>query len=155
MFDKDKNMRIMVAFSRKNKIIYLSNALSNPGAMMIKALHAIVAYWTVWTPRGPVNHAGIAILHFHKHPINHYFLYTGELQPPRRAPRQCIPIRELFLRWVCCARHNPRILGWSNQEQHKHLQTYTEENQCSVLSWVHTPRCSLISTSRNQHTELT
>lgn len=148
-------MRISVAFSRKINIIYLSNALSNPGAMMVEALHTIVAYWTVWTPWRPVYHAGIAILHFHNHTINHHFLDTRKLQPPRRAPRQCIPIRELFLRWVRRARHDPRILGWSNQEQHKHLKTYTEENQCSVLSWVHIPKRSLISTSRNRHTELT
>ena len=33
-----------LAFSNAEKIAYLTNALSNPGAVMIKALHAIVAY---------------------------------------------------------------------------------------------------------------
>ena len=41
---------------------YQAYTLANPRAMVVESLDAIVANWTVWTPRRSIEHTSIAIL---------------------------------------------------------------------------------------------
>ena len=58
-------------------ISYLSNALSNPRAMVIKPFHTIVTYRTMGASRRTIKHASVAILHFHRFTINNKIFNAG------------------------------------------------------------------------------
>lgn len=64
--DKKKLIRIVGFFS------YESNTLTDPRAVMIELLDAVIANRAVRTARRPVKHACIAVLDLHRDSINHH-----------------------------------------------------------------------------------
>jgi hypothetical protein len=61
-------------------IIYQSNTLTNPRAMMVKSFHTVVAYGTVRTSWGPIKHAGITVLGLHSYPIDDNILCAWQTE---------------------------------------------------------------------------
>lgn len=53
---------------------YQSYALANPGAVMIKFFHTVIAYGTMRAARRSIKHAGITILYLHNNSINNHIL---------------------------------------------------------------------------------
>lgn len=62
---------------------YLPDTLPDPWAMMIEALDAVIADRAVWAARGPVKHAGVAVLNFHNYAIHNNIF---ERRERRRSP---------------------------------------------------------------------
>jgi hypothetical protein len=60
-------------------VIPQSNALADPGAMMVKALNTIITNRAMGTPRRSVQHARVTILDFNSYTIYVYVL--GARQP--------------------------------------------------------------------------
>lgn len=77
---------------------YECNALTNPGAMVIKFLNTVITYSTVATPGWTINLANPTIFEFLFHPINGY--------PP---PPCAIASTNIFSGFLIISRNNSRI----------------------------------------------
>lgn len=62
-------MKLSERIHHKNPT-YQSNALPNPGAVVIKPLHTIIANWAVRASRRSVEHASITILDLNSNSID-------------------------------------------------------------------------------------
>jgi hypothetical protein len=66
-------------------VVPAPDALPHPGAVVVEALHAVVAHGAVRAARRPVQHARVAVLHLHRHAVHVHVPRRG--QRPRRARR--------------------------------------------------------------------
>lgn len=57
---------------------HLSYTLAHPGAVVVKLFYAVVADAAVARPRGAVQHACVAVLHFHNVAVHLHVFCSGQ-----------------------------------------------------------------------------